>query len=228
MMLVKMQEPFLTSPDKPFEPLDCLELTDPAITEFMTGEGVKYLLPFFNKEASLSEATKSVKVSIAKLRYWVDKMQTFGLIRETRRVERKGSPIRYYRSVADEFRIPVSSIPLVSLEEMLETRERRYVKRLYKVTANAITRHSHKKGDAWYLRFYMQDSHGTAAIEPEQGTPEDAKIFSYWMPLSLSPEQAKALRAELRDIQTRYAQMNIDNHNAYPLSLVHLFAVEEG
>jgi hypothetical protein len=222
MMLVKMQEPILTSLKA-----TSLDILEPDAVSFMIGEGVRYLLPFFNKEVSVSQAAKSTKVSLAKMRYWVDKMQSLGLIEQTKEVKRKGSPIKYYRSVANEFRVSINAIPVVSLEEMLETKERRYVKRAYQAVAKAISHHSSQGGE-WYIRFFLENNNPTSQMQPKQGTSEDAKSYSIWMPLSLSPEQAKNLRTELRELTTRYAQMHTENETKHPLSVVHLLAVQEG
>jgi hypothetical protein len=219
-----MQEPFLTSS----KTLASLEITNLEAAVFLvSGTYVDYLLPFFEKECSLSEAAKECEVSLAKMRYWVGKMETLGLIRHTKTVERKGSPIKYYFRVADEFKVPLKGIPTNLLEEMLEQKEQRLVKRSYKARVQAIMNHD----SDWYVHYYLEHGNPTSKTKPERGTVEDAKVFSYWMALCLTPDQSKDLRTELRDLQTRYAKFHEENLREKPdqaaFSITHLLSVQE-
>jgi hypothetical protein len=219
-----MQEDFLTSS----ETLPSLEVTDLEAAMFLvSGTYVDYLLPFFVKESSLSEAAKAREVSLAKMRYWVGKMEELGLIRHTKTVRRKGSPVKYYFRVADEYKVPLKRIPTESLEALLEQKEQRLVKRGYQYMARAVVNHD----SDWYAHYYLDNGNPTAKTKPEQGTAEDARVFSYWMMLMLKPEQSKALRAELRDIQTRYAAFHEENSREEAeealFSMTHLFSVED-
>ena len=81
---MKMQEPILTSLKA-----TSLDISESDAVSFMIGEGVRYLLPFFNKEVSVSQAAKSTKVSLAKMRYWVDKMQSVSKSRGREQVKRE-------------------------------------------------------------------------------------------------------------------------------------------
>jgi hypothetical protein len=219
-----MKKSFSTSS----EVLDSLEITNlEAATFLVSGTHVDYLLPFFEKECSLSEAAKERGVSMAKMRYWIDKMEELGLIKHTKTVTRKGSPIKYYFRVADEYKVPLSCIPTESLEELLEQKERRLVKRGYQYMAKAVVNHNCE----WYAHYYLENGNPTAKTKPEKGTAEDARVFSYWMMLLLKPEQSRALRSELRDIQVRYAALAIENSEQKAedavYSLTHLFSIEE-
>lgn len=191
------------------------------------GTYVDYLLPFFEKECSLSEAAKECEVSLAKMRYWVGKMEELGLIRHTKTVKRKGSPIKYYFRVADEYKVPLKGIPINSLEEMFEQKEQRLVKRSYKARVQAIMNHD----SDWYVHYYLENGNPTSKTKPERGTVEDAKALSYWMALYLTSDQAKDLRAELRDLQMRYARFHEENLreklNEAAFSITHLLSVQE-
>ncbi len=191
------------------------------------GTYVDYLLPFFEKECSLSEAAKECGVSLAKMRYWVGKMEELGLIKHTKTVPRKGSPIKYYFRVADEYKVLLKNIPKDSLEELLEQKEQRLVKRSYKARVQAIMNHD----SDWYVHYYLENGNPTSKTKPELGTAEDAKVFTYWMALYLTADQSKALRAELRDLQARYAKFHEENVREEPdeaaFSITHLLSVQE-
>jgi hypothetical protein len=206
----------------------CLEITNLEAAMFLvSGTYVDYLLPFFERECSLSEAAKERKVTIPQMRYWANKMEELGLIKHTKTVKRKGSPVKYYYRVADEYKVPLKSIPTESLEELLAQKEQRIVKRAYRALAKAFITHDSE----WYAHYYLEDGNPTAKTKPSQGTSEDAKLFSYWMVLSLKPEQAKALRADLRELQARYAKFHEENSHEKPadaaISITHLLSVQE-
>jgi hypothetical protein len=219
-----MQEPFFTSS----KTLASLEITNLETAMFLVGGTyVDYLLPFFEKECSLSEAAKACEVSLAKMRYWVGKMEELGLIQHTKTVLRKGSPIKYYFRVADEYRVLLKNIPKDSLEELLEQKEQRLVKRSYQARVQAIMNHD----SDWYVHYYLEHGNPTSKTKPERGTVEDAKAFSYWMALYLTSDQAKDLRAELRDLQMRYAKFHEENLREKPgeaaFSITHLLSIQE-
>jgi hypothetical protein len=223
-MLVKMQEPFLTSS----KTLASLEITNLEAVMFLVGGTyVDYLLPFFEKECSLSEAAKECEVSLAKMRYWVGKMEELGLIKHTKTVPRKGSPIKYYFRVADEYKVPLKGIPTNSLEDMLEQKEQRLIKRSYKARVQAIMNHD----SDWYVHYYLENGNPTSKTKPARGTNEDAKVFTYWMALFLTAEQATTLRAELRDLQARYAKLHEENVRQEPdetaFFITHLSSIQE-
>jgi ketosteroid isomerase-like protein len=206
----------------------CLEVTNLEAAMFLvSGTYVDYLLPFFEKECSLSEAARAREVTISQMRYWANKMEELGLIKHTRTVKRKGSPVKYYYRVADEYKVPLKHIPSESLEELLAQKEQRIVKRAYRALAKAFITHDSE----WYAHYYLEDGNPIAKTKPSQGTAEDAKLFSYWMTLYLQPEQAKALRADLRELQARYAKFHEENLREESVdaaySITHLLSVQE-
>jgi hypothetical protein len=208
-----MQGPDLTS----------LEIVSPEAAAFLVdATKVKHIRPFFAKESTLAEAAKELALPLANMHYWVSKMEKLGIIKQTRVVKRKGSPIKYYRTVADEFTVPLEHIPMASVEELLEQREKPYFKRAYK----ALVASAFNYTQGWQAHFYQDGSALMYSIVPRQGSLEDARIFSFWMPLRLTPEQAKTFRAELRDLQTRYTKLHEENAEDVPQYITHLLLVQ--
>jgi hypothetical protein len=214
-----MQEPNLTS----FK-VTSLEITNPEAAAFLTDAGrVKHIRPFFAKECTLAKAAKDLDISLANMHYWVNKMEELGIIGQTKIVKRKGSPIKYYRTVADEFTVPLEYIPMTSLEELLEQREKPYIKRAYKaLVASAVN-----YGEGWQAHFYQDGVTVMYSIVPRRGNLEDAHIFSLWMPLRLTTEQAKTFRAELQALQTRYTKLHEENPEDVPQYITHLLSVQD-
>jgi DNA-binding transcriptional ArsR family regulator len=209
-----MQESDLTS----------LEIINPEAAAFLTdATKVKHIRPFFAKECALAEAAKMLELPLANMRYWISKMEELGIIKQTRIVRRKGSPIKYYRTVADEFTVPLEHIPMASLEELLELREKPYIKRAYK----ALVASAFKFTQGWQAHFYQDGETVMYSIVPRRGSLEDARIFSFWMPLRLTSEQANTFRAELRDLQTRYTKFSEENTDEVPRYITHLLSVQD-
>jgi hypothetical protein len=213
-----MQGPNLTS----------LEITNPKVAMFLVDASkVRHLRPFFAKECTLAEAAKDLNLALANMHYWATKMEKLGVIKLTRVVKRKGSPIKYYRSVADEFTVPLEYIPLASVEELLEIKEKPYIKRSYK----ALVASAFKYMNGWQAYFYLDGTTFMYSIEPRRGTLEDAQIFNWWMPLRLTPEQAKIFREELQDLKTRYTKLSEENTSEanasdVPQYITHLLSVQ--
>jgi hypothetical protein len=224
-----MQEPILTS-----YKVTSLEVTNADTALFLADASkVRYLRPYFAREASVSEAAKLLELPLANVRYWTERMIELSLIKQTRSVKRKGSPIKYYRTVADEFTVPLETIPVISIEALLEIKERPYWQRAQK--ALAIT--GLKKAGGWHTRYYLQGNIPMYTLEPKSGDLEDAEIFNYWMPLKLNLEQAKTFRAELAALRACYEKLSVENQSIenrgadqleqVPRHICHLLLVEE-
>jgi DNA-binding transcriptional ArsR family regulator len=221
-----MQEPNLTSLEETsFEILPSLEITNPEAAAFLAdATKVKHIRPFFAKECSLAEAAKMLKLPLANMHYWVSKMEELGLIKQTKVVKRKGSPVKYYRTVADEFTVPLEHIPVASVEELLGQRQKPWLKRTYK----ALTASAFKYTDGWQAHFYQEGSNMMYSIVPKRGNLEDAQIFYLWMLFRLTPEQAKNFRAELLELQTRYLKLHEENGDDVSKYITHLLSVQDG
>lgn len=210
-----MQEQILTS----------LEIADPQAAAFLVdATKVKHLRPFFARECSSAEAAKMLELPLANMHYWVSKMEELGIIKQVKTVKRKGSPVKYYRTVADEFTVPLENIPMVSVEELLEIKEKPYIKRTYQ----ALVKSAFKYMDGWQAHFYLDGTTPMYSIVPRRGELEDAQIFNFWMPFRLTPEQATNFRAELRDLQARYTKLHEENGEDVPKYITHLLSVQDG
>jgi hypothetical protein len=204
--------------------LTSLEIVDPEAAAFMAdATKVKHLPPFFAKECSMAEAAKMLEIPLANMHYWVSKMEELGLIQQTKVVRRKGSPVKYYRTVADEFTVPLEHIPVASVEELLEQRQKPWLKRTYKSLAASAFKYT----DGWQAHFYKEGTAVMYSIVPKRGDLEAANIFYLWMPFRLTPEQAKNFRAELRDLQTRYMKLHDENGEDVPKYVTHLLSVQD-
>jgi hypothetical protein len=215
-----MQDAFLTSS----EVLDSLEVTNPNTALFLADmQKARHLFPFLGKECSLGEAAKQLKTSIAKLRYWVTKMEEYGLVKQTRIEKRKGSPIKYYRSVAKEFMFPIELLPVGSDVAMLEHRE----KPIYQRAFAALAKTGRKNIKEWYVKVFQTHEGGMHGIYPKTLTLEDAKIINYWWKYRLTLEQAQSFRDELTRLRLHYHKLSEANPEATDSYLSHLLLVQD-
>jgi DNA-binding transcriptional regulator GbsR (MarR family) len=223
-----MQEPFSTSLDsvETSDMVENLEVTDPEVGLFLVSRvKARYLFPFIHKEYSLSEAAKELKTTLVNLRYWVRKMEEFGLVRVTRLAKRKGSPIKYYRSVAHKFTFPLERLPASEVDEILFNETELPT---YKRAAKALNTTGRKNVKEWLLELYMVDKTTAQSIRPKQGSLEEAEITNIWWLYRLTPEQAKTFRAELNELRDRYNKLSEENPETLPLHISHLMLSEEG
>ncbi len=201
---MRMQEPFFTS----FEALTSLEIIHPDVALFLADVSKsRHIRPFFAKECTLSQAAKELDLPLGTMRYWVSKMEELGLLKLSRTEKRKGSPIKYYRTVADTFVVPLEVFPLTSIEELLRLKEELWLQRIRTALANAALNHE----GGWQAHFHLEGSVVFYTMKPKQGELEDAGIFYLLTPLRLTPQQAKTMRSELRDLQTRYMMLSENN-----------------
>jgi DNA-binding transcriptional regulator GbsR (MarR family) len=216
-----MQEPFFTCS----EMVENLEVTNPDVGLFLVSRvKARYLFPFIQQDYSLSEAAKVLNTSIANLRYWVKKMEDLGLIRVTRLVKRKGSPIKYYRSVAHKFTFSLELMPASELDEILFDETELPT---YRRAAKALNATGRKHVKEWLLELYMVDKTTTQIIRPKQGSLEEAEITNIWWLYRLMPEQAKTFRDELNELRDRYNKLSEENPKTTTLYMNHLLLVEE-
>lgn len=216
-----MQEPFFTS----LEMVENLEITNPEVGLFLLSRAkARYLFPFIYQEHSLSEAAKVLNTSLANLRYWVRRMETLGLLRVTRLEKRKGSPVKYYRSVAHKFTFDLGLLPASEIDEILFNETELPV---YQRASKALAATGRKNVKEWLLQLYMTDKTTAHAIIPKEGSLEEAEIANIWWLYRLTPEQAKTFRDELNDLRERYNKLSEANLETTTLYISHLMLAEE-
>lgn len=215
-----MQDAFLTSSDV----ADSLEITDPDTALFLADtQKSKHLFPFLAKECSLGEAAKQLKTSIAKLRYWVTKMEEYRLVKQTRTEKRKGSPVKHYCSVAKEFIFPIELLPVGSDVAMLELRE----KPLYQRTFTALAKTGRKNVKEWFVKIFQTPEGGMHGIFPQTLSLEEAQIINYWWRYRLTPEQAQSFRDDLTRLRLHYHKLSEENPETTDVYLSHLLLVQD-
>jgi DNA-binding transcriptional ArsR family regulator len=184
----------------------CLTITDPKVAAFLNDTTKnRFIAPFIAKERSLSEAAKIVGVKLNAMNYWVKRLLEMKLIHCTRTESRKGSSVRYYRSVADEIIVPVELIPKESYEAVLLEQMQPTFEHLIRANVRSALR-QHPGG--WNLHFFRRPD-GVVWREDKPDLPGGRRALPLpalndWYRPVLTKEAAKRLEKELIELLERY------------------------
>lgn len=78
----------------------------------------RYFLPFLARERAAADVARELKVDIGSVSYRVRQMLALGLLRSTRRQERAGRAVHYYRSTSDSVFAPLELTPVGTVREL--------------------------------------------------------------------------------------------------------------
>jgi hypothetical protein len=163
-----------------------------------------YLLPFLEREVTLSEAASELQVPMNKLHYWVTKMLELGIIRVTRTQKRAGRAIQYYSAIAPAFFVPFAAIPAETFEAQLMLEDVSRQRRLSSAHARARGELPLKYGT---LIVRMEQTQSGIRIEPFPKWRSSDLTFSVWLERTFYLEDAQALLAELKILEERYSSL---------------------
>jgi hypothetical protein len=165
---------------------------------------LRFLSPFVGHERSLTDAARSLGVSLNRLKYRVKRLTDLGLLRETHADGR-----RTYRAVADVFFVPFRATSAETAEALLMQWDDVWRPAFY---ANFVRVMQQVSFD-WGVRV-ESDGRGSLRINlanrPERPwdffSPDAPTILDGWLTdLHLEPEDAKAFLGEAFALYLRYA-----------------------
>jgi DNA-binding transcriptional ArsR family regulator len=168
------------------------------------GEKTKYLVPFIGTDCTLAEAATKLNLSKSHMSYWLNQLLNLGLICEQRTEKRGRYQVPIYRAVADVFIVPLEHIPAESDEAILRLSLGDFEDRC----VHSTVRCARAYGDGWHVRLKLENGKSWLRILPKDGDTESARILNYWGRLELTPEQATAMRGELRKVFQNYLELS--------------------
>ena len=184
-------------------------LGDPRAAQVILGAERRWLEPFMGRERSVSAAARELGVAVDALSYRVRRFVKLGLLTFVREEPRGGRAIKIYRGRA-HYRLPLAVLPAVDLLELAERLDAPMRSRYLAGFAGSL---EHTDFYEWAVVCYRtaDDPVRLELVPPLSGwTPEQlmrpevpALLFN-WVPLALSPEQAKTLQAELMQLVGHY------------------------
>ena len=186
----------------------------------------RYLLPFIREELSLSEAASRLGVKPNALLYHVNKLLELGLLEVSQVKQRKGRASKLYRASAERFFIPFSLTQADTVESLSAETNVRSERALQRDLIAAET----KVSDDWGVAIYVMADGGlsidliASREHPTEDTAfilnaEHPAVWSSWLELNLSFEEAKELQNELVDLWNRYKQRSNPSELKYTLRL---------
>ena len=174
--------------------------------------GRRYFEPFLGRENNIASASREVGCSVETMTYRVKKFLASGFLAVTRMETRQGRAIKYYRSVADVFFLPLSIMPYADVEEMLEVQSRIWVESLVHGIAGAL---SQENDLGQYLYRDLNGEVWFSGSSPSKKSDDsyESVVFDSFGELFLTNEEAMALRKALIDVLLLYSSKSIPSRD---------------
>jgi hypothetical protein len=172
------------------------------------GQTLRYLAPFLGREASTKEASLETKVRLNVMAYWVKRLFDAGVLVQTRVQERRGSPIHYYRAIADTILVPVNLIESQSDTALLQQLQAFN----YDDFSQHVARVRKFLSSEWTLRYFRTGDTQGWKLEPNEPLSLEQlrqHYFHEWWYLSLDRAKADELRQELTQLLEKYAPYHL-------------------
>jgi hypothetical protein len=168
---------------------------------------INLLAPFLGKESTTKNASLESGIKLNVMAYWVHKFYDSGILIRTKTDKRRGSPIHFYRAIADEFLVPTDLLPSASDQELMEQ-----VQQLeYSLFTSNIVRQGRKFSSNWYLHYYCTNGVQHWTFHPVENTQPRTtyeRPIHDWSHLELAPAAYQALHQELWAIMEKYQALN--------------------
>jgi hypothetical protein len=186
---------------------------DPKAAAFLADlERVQVLLPFLERERTVSDVARELDLPLDAMYYRVRRLVELGLLQPTRTVPRKGRALTLYRARASHFFAPLDALPKRTAEDFLAEGDEPTRRRVARSVARVMLALPRDLRMGLHVRL-DDEGRPSVGLGPEERGWRPAKmldaevpaIVSSWMPLRLGFEDAKALQRELFDLIERYA-----------------------
>src|SRR5262245_50800865 len=172
----------------------------------------RWLFPFVGRERTLADVGRELDVPVNAVLYRVRLLVKHGLVRVVGEQRRRGRAMKRYAAAADGFIVPVSLIPVATLEGLLALNEMRGQEALTRGLARAVQRLADP--ERLVLRIGFDESGVLGAGLARDGREFDLAeelsrasapaVWASWSTLSLSDDEAKSLQRELIALWGRY------------------------
>lgn len=170
---------------------------------------LRFLSPFIGRARRAAEVARELGVPLTTLLYRIRKLKALGLLQLVGVQRRAGSPLSYYRAVADTLFVPFEATTAETLQALLKGWEEPWLSMFHRGYARALE----EARPNWGVRVWRDDAgevRVTPAASPEQAwdaTPAalPAVLDELLPDLRLNREDAKALQRDLVDLINRYS-----------------------
>lgn len=192
----------------PHAPRNAAEKTvrDPeAAALLVDGRRNRFLHPFLGRACGVTEAARGLGVTPSLVSYWVGRFRRAGLLQA---VGPTTARARAYRTVADAFVVALHDMPQVNEDEILDAQMDVWVQQVKESLLRVGKRHATQ----WQFRMARGPEGVRQILEPVGGSLADVPLVNERGALYLTPDDAAALRSEMRTLLGRYAQRSAPEH----------------
>jgi hypothetical protein len=170
-----------------------------------------FFRPFFTQENTVSQAAKTIGVSVLKMYRKVQQLETAGLLVQTRLEARAGKAVKYYKSVADRFFVPNRLLSAENFETLLleedDVWRRKLLRGIAQVSKDAMQHQGmyiFREAQGRVRKVNHRASGMNALPEDTAMGHSDSAVWSDWSLLRLEQHEVKALHDEMRALFNKY------------------------
>jgi hypothetical protein len=164
---------------------------------------LRFFSPFIGRERAALEVARELNLPLSTLLYQIDRMIQIDLLKIIRIKKRSGSPIKYYRAVADAFFVPFEATDADSLETLLKAWEEPWLSTFHQAYAQALMQLS----SSWGIAICREGKDIRVVPAPTDTvslTHPPALLDELVVDLQMSDTAARALQNELLELIDRY------------------------
>lgn len=203
-----------------------ITISDEKTAELLShgAQTITFLAPFLGRENTTKNAALEAGIKLNVMSYWVQKFYAAGILVLTKTEKRNGSPIHYYRAVADEFLVPTDLIPCASDTELM-LRVQKYE---YDVFTSHVVQNGLRIAGQWNLYYYRNQTGQYWTFVPASNHPNpdiNQRPFHNWFHIELDPSDLIELRKDLVALGEKYNALD-KKGEARKRLILHLGLVE--
>jgi hypothetical protein len=196
-------------------------IKDERIIEFLSDQTRRrYLRVFMGQTRSISQAAREMNAELHVMRYFVDQLLDFGLLKEVGAKKRQGRDMKLFRAVSDAMAAHLPPLEPEHLMMLFSSGDWDWRQDLL----NGLVAHWHTPGMRWVARFYTSDKRDWITdLVPEtqkdqllpelMNAPAMPAIWHSNLMLKLEFETAKCLQSELAELYSRYEELSRVNYD---------------
>lgn len=208
------------------EPVVVIQHRDAADT-LIDQKKYKYLLPFFEKDTSLTEAAKTAQVKTNLMYYHVQRLLSLGLLKEVGERKGRGRKGKLYRVSAKRFFIPLKYTSLENMEAVVYQLEEPIFKTMIHNRVQLAAQENHDLG----MGFELSDNgYFNIALRPEsepnwssldnyQADDFPAVFSRYFTNARLDKDKAKEIQRDMLELFKKMTEASGESNKRYYLNL---------
>jgi hypothetical protein len=197
-------------------------IEDERVIEFLSDQTRRqYLRVFMGQTRSISQAAREMNTELHTMRYFVDQLLGFGLLKEVGAQKRKGREMKLYRAVSESMAARLPPLEPEHIRMLFSNGDWDWRQDLFK----GLVSQWHTSEMRWVARFYTSDKRDwitdlVPETQKDQVLPElmshavvALPIWHSNLVLKLEFESAKRLQGELAELYSRYEELSRQNYD---------------